>query len=128
MPAMSVHLRKDWGWYATFALLLIVAFITIYYLTGRNALGASARFLWNGLVVVANGLIRLIGSSLGVLARGFGWRRLSRWSAVIAGVGLGYAGSVVLSETRFTRPLAGAASCMPPSLLRKASGATSLSP
>jgi hypothetical protein len=95
---MSVHLRKDWGWYATFALLLIVAYITIYYLTGRDALGASARFVWNGLVIVANGLIRLIGSSLGVLARGFGWRRLSRWSSVIAGVGLGYAGSVVLSD------------------------------
>jgi hypothetical protein len=98
MPAMSVHLKKDPGWYATFALLLIVAYITIYYFTGRDALGASARFLWNGLAIVANGLIRLIGSLLGVLARGFGWRRLSRWSAAIAGVGLGYAGSVVLSD------------------------------
>ena len=95
---MSVHLRKDWGWYATFVLLLIVAYITIYYFTGRDALGASARFLWNGFVVVANGLIRLVGSSLGVLAKSFGWRRLSRWSSVIAGVGLGYAGGVILSD------------------------------
>ena len=93
-----MHLRRDAGWYATFAVLLVVAFIAIYYLTGRGALGASARFLWNGLAVVANGLIRGVSSSLGVLARSFGWRRLSRLSSAIAGVGLGYASSVVLSD------------------------------
>jgi hypothetical protein len=91
-------MRKGKGWYATFALLIIAAFILIYVLTGQDALGAAGRFLWNGLVLVANGLIRLIGTFFELLARGVGWRRMSRLMSVVAGVGLGYAGSVVLSD------------------------------
>ncbi len=63
---------------ATFALLMVVAFIAVYYLTGRDALGATTRFLWNGFVVVIDGLIRLMSSLLGLLAKGIGWRRLLR--------------------------------------------------
>jgi hypothetical protein len=90
--------ERGFGWYVTFALLVVAAFIAIYYLTGRDALGATTRFLWNGLVVAVNGLIRLMSSLLGLLAKGIGWRRLSRLSSAIAGVGLGYAGSVILSD------------------------------
>lgn len=91
-------MKKGKGWYATFALLVVVAFIVIYYLTGRDALGAAGRFLWSGFVLVINGLARLIGSFFELLARGVGWRRLSRLTSVATGVGLGYAGSVVLSD------------------------------
>ena len=92
-------MTKGKGWYATFALLVIVAFILIYVLTGQDALGAAARFLWNGLVLLANGLIRLVGTFFELLARGVGWRRMSRLASVVTGVGLGYAASVVVSDT-----------------------------
>jgi hypothetical protein len=92
-------MRKGKGWYATFALLVVVAFVAIYYLTGQDALGAAGRFIWNGLVLVANGLIRLIGSFFELLARGVGWRRMSRLASVVTGVGLGYAASVVVSDS-----------------------------
>ena len=91
-------MRNGKGWYATFALLVIVAFIVIYYLTGRDALGAAGRFLWNGLVLVVNGLVRLIGSFFELLARGVGWRRMSRLTSVVTDVDLSYAASVVLSD------------------------------
>ena len=92
-------MRKEKGWYATFALLVIIAFILIYVLTGQDALGAAARFLWNGLVLLANGLIRLVGTFFELLARGVGWRRMSRLASVVTGVGLGYMASVVVSDT-----------------------------
>jgi len=92
-------MRKGKGWYATFALLVVVAFIAIYYLTGQDALGAAGRFLWNGLVLVANGFVRLIGGFFELLARGVGWRRMSRLATVVTGVGLGYAASVVVSDS-----------------------------
>jgi hypothetical protein len=86
------------GWYVTIAALVIVAFLGIGYFTDQEALGVAARFIWNGLVLIANGLARLLGGLLGLLARGVGWRRLSRIATAIAGIGLGYAGSVVLSD------------------------------
>ena len=48
-------------------------------------------------IFVSDGFFRLVGGVLGWLARGVGLRRLSRLSKVIAGVGFGYAGSVILS-------------------------------
>jgi hypothetical protein len=92
-------MRKGKGWYATFALLVVVSFVAIYWLTGQDALGAAGRFIWNGLVLIANGLIRLAGSLLEMLARGVGWRRVSRLASVVTGVGLGYAASVVVSDS-----------------------------
>jgi hypothetical protein len=86
------------GWYVTIAALVIVAFLGIGYFTDQEALGVAARFLWNALALIANGLARLLGGLLGLLARGVGWRRLSRLATAIAGIGLGYAGSVVLSD------------------------------
>ncbi len=96
---MEEEARKGKGWYATFALLVVVAFVVIYALTGQDALGAAGRFIWNGLVVTANGVIRVAGSLLQMLARGVGWRRLSRLATVFTGVGLGYAASVVVSDS-----------------------------
>lgn len=91
-------MRKGRGWYATFALILVVASAAVYALTGQDALGAAGRFVWNGLVLAANGLIRLGGSLMGLLARGVGWRRLSRLLSAATAVGLGYAASVVVSD------------------------------
>lgn len=92
-------LRKGKGWWATFVLLVVVAFIAIYALTGQDAIGAAARFFWNGFVVARNVLVRSVGSLLKFLARGVGWRRLSRLVSASANVGLGYAASVVVSDT-----------------------------
>lgn len=96
---LAEETKKGKGWYATFALLIVVAFVAIYALTGQDALGAAGRFIWNGLVLVANGLIRLGGTLLELLARGVGWRRMSKLVSVVTGVGLGYAASVVVSDS-----------------------------
>ena len=95
--------RKGRGWYATFALLVVVAFVVIYALTGQDALGAAARFVWNGLVNLASSIIRVVGSLVQVLARGVGWRRFSRVFAGATGVGLGYAASVIVSDATVDR-------------------------
>ena len=89
--------RRNAGWYATFTLLVVLAFVSVDYLTGRDALGATGRFLWSIIVFAADGFLRVVGGVLGWLARGVGLRRLSRISKLIAGVGFGYAGSVILS-------------------------------
>lgn len=90
--------RRTFGWYAAFVFILVAAFIVIYFLTGRDALGATARFLWNAAVFAVEGTARVLGSLAGVIARGLGFRQLSRLSAVVAGIGLGYAGSAVLGD------------------------------
>jgi hypothetical protein len=93
------------GWYISFAFLMLAVFITVDYFTGQGAVGATTRFVWNGTVVLINGFFKLFGSLLGLLARGVGWRRVSRLSKLIAGVGLGYAGTVMLSEDRVRQAL-----------------------
>jgi hypothetical protein len=96
--------RHNAGWYATFALLATAAFAAIYALTGDSAaVGAAARFLWNALVFLVNGVIRLFGGVALVLAKGVGLRRLSRLATLLAGVGLAYAGNLILSEARLKR-------------------------
>jgi len=96
-------LGKGTSWYVTFAFLIITSFLVIYAVTGMDALGAAARFLWNGLVFAANGVLRAIGGLLQLLARGVGWRRLSRLGSAVTGVGLGYAASVVLSDANVSK-------------------------
>jgi hypothetical protein len=96
-------MKRGKGWYATFALLVVAAFIAIYALTGQDALGAAGRFIWNGLVLAANSLIRLGSSLLELLARGVGWRRMSRVVSGVTAVGLGYAASVVVSDGAVVR-------------------------
>lgn len=96
-------MRKGKGWYATFAFLMLASFVLIYALTGMDALGAAARFLWNGFIFIANGVLRVAGGLLQMLARGIGWRRLSRLGSMVTGVGLGYAGGVVLSDSSVSK-------------------------
>jgi hypothetical protein len=86
------------GAFLIFAALAVAAFVAIDYFTGREALGAAVRFLWNGLAYAINGLIRLFSELLGLLARGVGWRRLTRIATAFAGVGLGYSASLVLDD------------------------------
>lgn len=98
MESGNEETKKGKGWYLTFALLIVVSFVVIYALTGQDALGAAGRFIWNGLVLIGNGIVRVAGGMLQMLARGVGWRRLSRLATVFTGVGLGYAASVVVSD------------------------------
>jgi hypothetical protein len=91
--------RKDGiGWYLSFALIAVLAFIAIGTITGQEALAAAARVFWNGFALVVNSLFRMFGGLLGLIAKGVGWRRATRIANVIGGIGLGYAASVVLSE------------------------------
>jgi len=92
--------RQGIGWYVSFALIAVVAFVAIGAATGQDALAAAARVLWNAFAFVINAVIRVFGSLLGLLAKGVGWRRLSRVANTICGIGLGYAASVVLSEEK----------------------------
>lgn len=94
---------KGKGWYATFFFLIVASFAVIYALTGMDALGAAARFLWNGVVLVGQGLVRAAGGLVQMLARGVGWRRLLRIGSVMTGVGLGYAAGVVASDIAVSR-------------------------
>src|SRR5690606_35065881 len=87
----------------SFVLIAVVAFVAIGAVTGQEALAAAVRVLWNGFAVLINGVLRVFGSLLGLLAKGVGWRRLTRIANVIGGIGLGYAASVVLSEDKVQR-------------------------
>ena len=64
--------RRGLGWYATFTLLAALVFVSVDYLTGRDALGATGRFLWSLVIFAADGFLRLVGGVLGWLARGVG--------------------------------------------------------
>ena len=95
--------RRSLGWFAIFAVLAVGSSLGIYYLTGTDAIGAATRFVWNALVFVVNGVIRLSGGLTLVLAKGVGLRRVSRLATLLTSVGLGYAGSVILSNERLKR-------------------------
>jgi hypothetical protein len=86
------------GWYVTFAVLAVGIFLGVGYFTGLDAVGAGVRLLWNLLAFSVNGLIRVAGGLLLLLAKGVGLRRLSRLATMMMSVGLGYAGSVILSD------------------------------
>jgi hypothetical protein len=90
--------RTDIGWYVTFALLAVGIFVVVGYFTDLDAIGAGVGLAWNALALLVNALIRLLGGLLLILAKGIGWRRLGRLGTAIMGVGLGYAGSVILSD------------------------------
>lgn len=95
--------RRGLGWYVTFIAISVVLFVGIGIIAGVDAVAASARFLWDALAVVANGLLRALGGLIMLLAKGVGWRRLSRIGSAIAGVGLGYSGGVILSDRGLKR-------------------------
>lgn len=102
-PRERARWAKGRGWYITFLVLALWLFVLIDYFTGVDAIAATGRFLWNALAAVANGAIRAAGGLLALLAKGVGWRRLSRIATAIMGVGLGYAGGVVLSDVGLRR-------------------------
>ena len=85
------------GWYVSFLLIAVVAFVVVDLLTGQEALAAAARVLWNAAALIVNGVMRLLGELLGLLARGIGLRRVSRLANLVGSVGLGYTASIVLS-------------------------------
>src|SRR5262245_55258540 len=89
---------KGLGWYATFIVLAVALFVGIGYYTGLEVVAATARFMWNALAVVAIAALRAAGGLLALLAKGVGWRRLSRIATALMGVGLSYSGGVFLSE------------------------------
>ena len=91
------------GWYVAFVAIAVVASVGVWALTGQDALGAAVRFLWNGLALLVNMLARVLGSLLGLLARGVGWQRLSRIAKIIGGIGIGYAASVIVSDAKVQR-------------------------
>ena len=84
-------------------MLAIGIFVVVGYFTDVDAIAAGVRLLWNALAFAVNGVVRLLAGLVGLLARGVGWRRLSRLYGAIAGFGLGYAGSVILSDARVKR-------------------------
>jgi hypothetical protein len=92
--------RKTVGWYVTFAALSGAAFAGIYLTTGQDAIGAATRFIWNALALFINGIIRVVGNLAFIVAKGVGLRRVSRLATLLTHVGLGYAGSVILTDTR----------------------------
>ena len=94
----EARLGRGRGWYATFIVLAIALFVAIDYYTGLDAVAATARFLWNALAVVAIAALRAAAGLLALLAKGVGWRRLSRIATAVMGVGLSYSGGVLLSE------------------------------
>jgi hypothetical protein len=93
----------QFGWYVAFVVIAVVASLGVYALTGQDALAAAVRVFWNAFVLLFNAALRVIGSLVGLLARGVGWRRLSRIANVIGGIGLGYAGSVLFSDEKVQR-------------------------
>lgn len=92
--------RHNLGWYVTFAILIVLAFLVIYHLTGRDAVGAASRFVWNAIALAVNSLIRLTSGFVLILSKGVGLRRVSRLATLLTGVGLGYAGSLIMSDVR----------------------------
>lgn len=95
--------RHRVGRLVTFATIVIVTFVAVDYYTGYDVVGAAARFLWNGLVFLVNSLVRLFGGLAGAFARNVGLRRLARLATALTSVGLGYAGSVILSDARLRK-------------------------
>ena len=102
-PSSPARLSRTLGWYITFIAIAMTAFVGIDYLTGADAIAGTARFAWNAIVIAGTGLSRVAGGFLALVAKGIGWRRLSRLSTAILSVGLGYSGSVLLSDSGVKR-------------------------
>jgi hypothetical protein len=91
---------KTLEWYVIFIAIAVAACLAVGYVTGVDALAATARFAWNVLAATANAALRATGQLLGLIAKGIGWRRLTRISNIFTNIGLSYSGSVVMSERR----------------------------
>jgi len=98
--SLDLNHTRNIGWHVTFVALAIAVFLLVGFFTGLDAIGAGVRFLWNALAFAVNGLLRLLAGLVELLARGVGLRRLTRLSRALTGIGLGYAGSVILSDAK----------------------------
>lgn len=97
------RLTKTLGWYVTFLLLAIGACLIVSAYTGLDIVAGTARFAWNILAVAANSILKLTGGFLALVAKGVGWRRLSRVSVSLTSVGLSYSGGLLLSEPHLAK-------------------------
>jgi len=97
------HRRLRLGRFVALLVLASAVILAVGYFTGVEVLAASGRFLWNALAAAVNSVTRVAGGLLAVLARGVGWRRLTRLAKVVTGVGLSYAGGVILSQRGLQR-------------------------
>ncbi len=102
-PIDERRLARGSGWYVTFVVLALLLFAVVDHFTGLDVVAATSRFLWNAVALAANSATRAAGGLLALLARGVGWRRLSRLATVIMGVGLSYSGGVILSDRGLRR-------------------------
>lgn len=103
VPVEARRFASGSGWYATFLGLALFLFLIVDHFTGLDVVAATSRFLWNAAALAANSVTRAAGGLLALLAKGIGWRRLSRLATVIMGVGLSYSGGVILSERGVSR-------------------------
>lgn len=97
-PQPSTRLNGNLGWYVTFFAIAVVAFLGLGYVTGTDAIAGTVRFAWNAVAIAAQGLLKVAGGFLALVAKGIGWRRLSRLSTTLLNIGAGYSASVVLSD------------------------------
>jgi len=94
---MKMSRRTGLLWFLAIA---IVVFVAVEHFTGYEVIGAATRFVWIGLVFVVNAFWRAGGEFVAAIARAVGMRRAARVATAVAGVGLGYAGSVILSDAK----------------------------
>lgn len=90
-------------WLIWVVAIAIVVFVAVDYFTGYEVIGAATRVVWNAIAFVVNSLWRASGELAAAVARAVGMRRAARVASALAGVGLGYAGSVILSEDKIHR-------------------------
>ena len=53
-----------------FLVIAVVAFVTVGYLTGVDAIAGTARFAWNAIVLAGSTLLRIAGGFLTLVANG----------------------------------------------------------
>jgi len=94
----GAHRAHSVGWWVTLIALTVAIFVVVYLITGADALGAAMRLVWNALVFSLNAIVRLFSGMTGVIARALGFRRLGRIAFSLTGVGLAYAGGVILTD------------------------------
>ncbi len=93
--------RRTWIFWVL--AIAIVVFVAVDYFTGYEAIGAAMRLVWNGVAFIVNSVWRMSGELVAAVARAVGMRRAARVASALAGVGLGYAGSVILSDDKIHR-------------------------
>jgi hypothetical protein len=96
-PPAAVRL----GWIGSLVtvLVLVVVAVAVDAMTGINAIGASARVLWNGTVFAVMWTARSLQGLVALIAR----RRVWRLTSFLTSIGFGYTGRVFLSARHSAR-------------------------